>query len=245
MSEACPTRTRIKAVFFDMDDTLFDFTASVRRALLKVKTEYGQVFSDPIDSLLDEYMRILHELHGGVITGRQTLADARLERFRRMLAARGLASDTNLLGPIERCYREEYFRRADPVPGALEVVARLAEHVRVAVLTNHVRRDQLAKIDQLGFSPYLSDLITADMIGTTKPDRRMFETALERLNVQPSEAVMVGDSWPFDVLGACEVGLQAVWFNRTGAECPAGERAAVLLNYRPVEAAVRLLLGFE
>jgi len=57
-------------------------------------------------------------------------------------------------------------------------------------------------------------------VGAEKPDRRVFERALDRAGRSPREAMHVGDSWEADYLGAAAVGMRAVWLNRRGRPPP-------------------------
>jgi HAD superfamily hydrolase (TIGR01549 family) len=57
--------------------------------------------------------------------------------------------------------------------------------------------------------------------GAEKPDRRVFDLALQRAECRPEEAVFVGDSWEADYVGASRLGIRAIWLNRRGLSPPA------------------------
>jgi FMN phosphatase YigB (HAD superfamily) len=63
-------------------------------------------------------------------------------------------------------------------------------------------------------------VVSADL-GVAKPDAAVFEHALEQLDIDRADAVMIGDSIAKDVDGALAAGLRAVWVNRTGQPVPA------------------------
>jgi len=65
----------------------------------------------------------------------------------------------------------------------------------------------------------------SDEVGWRKPRRDIFDAALGRLGVRPDEALFVGDRADMDVLGAQQIGMDAVWINRDGDPLPAGVKA--------------------
>jgi putative hydrolase of the HAD superfamily len=99
------------------------------------------------------------------------------------------------------------------LPGAIELVARLAAAVPVALVTNGPPDIQWLKIEQAGIASYLSAVVISGETGFGKPDPASFGRALELLDVPPEGAVMVGDSWERDVTGALAVGMRAVWIS--------------------------------
>ena len=99
-----------------------------------------------------------------------------------------------------------------PVPGMFELVRDLVvAAIPVAIVSNSEGRlaELVAEID-----PYASFGVIADSgkLGFEKPDPRIFRFAAERIGVEPSDLVHVGDAWETDVRGALDVGARAVWF---------------------------------
>ena len=102
------------------------------------------------------------------------------------------------------------------------------------VLSN-LNEDLTPLVTELGVSPYLDVLVTSKEVGAEKPDPRMFEAALEKVNVLPQEAVHVGDQYHSDVRGAEAVGMKAVLLDRGGwhpdiIDCPRVATLAELLD---------------
>ncbi len=67
--------------------------------------------------------------------------------------------------------------------------------------------------DELGVGKYFDARVFSDEVRARKPDRRIFERALERLHLEPEEVVHIGDDVEADVAGAKGMGMRAVWFN--------------------------------
>jgi len=120
------------------------------------------------------------------------------------------------------------------LPGAVELVQRLAAAVPVAVVTNGPPDIQRLKIEQLGIGPLLSAVVISGETGIGKPDPAAYGRALEILGVAPEHAVMVGDSWQRDVEGALGAGMRAVWISH-GHPAPASDpRVSVARGPRDV-----------
>jgi putative hydrolase of the HAD superfamily len=93
----------------------------------------------------------------------------------------------------------------------------LAGQARLGILTNGMPGAQGAKLRHLGLDRYFDVVVASASVEVGKPAREIFEHALDRLQVSPQEAVMVGDSLEGDIRGAARVGLRTVWVNRQRA----------------------------
>lgn len=100
----------------------------------------------------------------------------------------------------------------DPIPGMIELVKRLHEGgVRLAVLSNSEGR--LAElVQELGWTSWFVAIADSGKLGVEKPDPWIFQWTAQRLGVETSSMVHVGDSLAADVRGALGVGARAIWF---------------------------------
>ena len=129
-------------------------------------------------------------------------------------ALEGAGADPDAAGRLADHYIAGQ-RAGHPVlPGALELVRRLAAVAPVAVVTNGPPDIQRLKIEQSGVGPYLADVVISGEVGAGKPDPAIFALALERLGADPGAAVMIGDNWERDVLGARALGMRTVWISQ-------------------------------
>jgi putative hydrolase of the HAD superfamily len=78
------------------------------------------------------------------------------------------------------------------------------------------------KVEAMGLTSLLEVMVISEEVGIKKPDPRIFRMALDRLGVDASEAVFVGDNLELDIAGARGVGMRALWLNPDGKEVPAG-----------------------
>ena len=108
-------------------------------------------------------------------------------------------------------------------PGATEALTELAGHYRLALATNARDSGSLAVRDALRrvrLDAVFDVVATSKEMGAAKPDPAFFRAVLARVGCAPDEAVMVGDSYDADVVGAKMAGLRAIWYNPAQAACP-------------------------
>lgn len=87
---------------------------------------------------------------------------------------------------------------------------------KLALVTNGYTELQSRKIEKAGIGHYFDAVLISEKVGYNKPDRRIFEMALERLDVSADESVFVGDHPVNDIHGAQNAGIRAVWMNPFG-----------------------------
>ena len=230
----------ITGVLFDLDDTLFDHRACTRAALADLRGRFPVLRGVPAGAVDEEHGRLLEALHLEVLAGRMTVDEARVERFRQLLAFAGGTAHAGDAADAAATYRSAYLAHWRPVEGALELLESLHGRVSTGVVTNNVASEQRQKIAACGFGPLLDAVVISEEAGVTKPDPRIFRLALDRLGSPAAETVMIGDAWETDIAGARAAGIRPVWFNRFGAESP-DRSVAELRALKPAASVLSLL----
>jgi putative hydrolase of the HAD superfamily len=189
----------IRAVAFDLDDTLFD-----RRAALEMLLEKWT--GAPIDPRRVVKMNLLprKELFG-------ELAE---------LWSCGTGAEA-----VERRFRAEFPACVKPDPEAIAVLDGLrAAGVPLGLLSNGSPGMQLAKLRACGADPYFPPrrCLISGAIRMEKPDPRAFCLLAERLDVEPGEILFIGDDPVRDIAGATAAGMIACQLLRPGRERVAG-----------------------
>jgi HAD superfamily hydrolase (TIGR01549 family) len=234
----------VRAVLFDLDDTLFDHSGAARSALQVVHAGHACFTTWPFDDLERGHAQFLEEAHLDVLAGTKSVDEARLVRFRRLFAAAGVDVDPDTLDATAMSYRRAYLESRGPIAGAAALLAALTEHVSIGIVSNNVRDEQEAKLRLCGFEPYVDALVVSGETGIAKPDPAIFNIALDRLGVSATDAVMVGDSWAADIVGARAAGIRAIWFNRTRLSCPDPSYDIEELHaLQPVDSALTMILS--
>lgn len=238
-----PKTSRTRAVLIDMDDTIFDHALTCRAAIARVRSEVAYLGRRNLRELWQDYMRLLDATPTRSGPPGPGVNRAREDRWRALAGTCGETLSATAARELSRTYREHYQSLRRAVPGAVPLVRRLHRRGPVVVVTNNELAEQEEKVRFLGLADSIDGLVVSEAVGAAKPDRRIFEAALSTAAVRPEEAVMVGDSWASDVVGAWGVGVRAVWFNRFGLPRPAAGPAVELRSLRPEARVEKTVLG--
>ncbi|MFF0482540.1 HAD family hydrolase [Streptomyces sp. NPDC004435] len=213
----------IRAVLWDVDDTIFDYASADRagmRAHLAAEGLSG-LHGSVEDAL--RHWKELTELHWRRYEERPTgnWQDQRRRRVRDFLE-RPAMTDPETDAWFGR-YVAHYEAAWELFPDALPVLDLLAPEYRQAVLSNSSIHAQEPKLRALGVRDHFEAVLCAAELGSAKPAPEAFHAACAALGLAPREVAYVGDRPDIDALGAQEAGLHGIWLDRADS----GEQAGV------------------
>ena len=214
-----------KAVFFDADDTLFDYPKAERAALRACLREFGLRIE--LGILIDSYRRHNLELWQAFERGETDQAALRVERFRRVAAEFGIPGLP--LDRISSFYVEALSGQPQLFPGALAIVRRAAKKFPLALITNGIAAVQRRRFAASPIMPYFQAVVISEEVGIAKPDPRIFAPALQKIGVEAADVLYVGDSVTSDMAAARNAGMDFCWFNPAGTPVPAGYTPAFII----------------
>lgn len=210
----------MRAFLFDLDDTLFDHRHCTREALAVIRDHLPPLAALTTSALEECHSIVLEELHQRVIAGELDVDTARKERFRRLVEMHGVKPAVEEIERAAAAYRSAYVRARRAVDGAAELLEALRPHGKIAIISNNVTVEQREKLRVCGFDRLLDAVVISEDVGCAKPAPDIFHIALDRLGAHAPGAVMIGDSWSADILGARTAGIRAIWYNPLGRPCP-------------------------
>lgn len=210
-----PALPEIRAVLWDVDNTLFDYTtadrAGMRAHLLaeRLLERYGDA-----EEALAHWRRITDEQWARFAAGEATFEEQRRDRVRVFLGRPELtdAEAEEWFGRYLRHYEAAWALFPDVLP----VLDALAASHRHAVLSNSNLRVQEHKLTVLGVRDRFEVLLCAAELGVSKPAAAAFHAACEALELPPHQVAYVGDHPEIDGRGAHEAGLLSIWIDRDG-----------------------------
>lgn len=215
----------IEVVWLDLDDTLIDFHTNSRHALqrLRDREEPLQRLFPTTDAWIETYEfhnQNLWRLYGSGEISRSYL---RMERFRRPLTDAGMGEDeaTELSARYDTEYLDLLAMERALVDGSIDLLRYLRDRgVRIGCLSNGFSDVQFRKLRNCGLEEWFDIVVLSDDIGINKPDRRLFDHAMERSgSSDPSAHLMIGDNAVSDIGGAIAAGWEAIhYLAREGAE---------------------------
>lgn len=211
----------INWLFFDLDDTLWNFTANSEVSLRKLYTIspiLRKLFKD-IDEFIDIYHvnnSLMWDLYA---KGEVSTTQLKVERWRRTLATKTFEVLTAVCEELDRTYLEILAQGQEKLEGIEQMLQRLTRQNLIAVLSNGFSKTQYQKLHFSGLEKYVTRTIVSEEIGVNKPSKEIFDYAIEETGAR-QPYLMIGDNGETDVYGAMKVGWHAIWFNPKGKVFP-------------------------
>ncbi len=208
----------IKAVLFDLDDTLFRHREAVDEAVLLTLATLERTEDAPPEAEEQARWRELEEHHyHRYLSGELDYQQQRRARVNDFLEPYGTALEapaaTAWFEQWVSRYRSAFRLHADAVP-CLDALERGIPGVRFGLITNGDLAFQTAKLEALGIEGRFTHVVTSGELGIAKPDPRIFAAAVERFGARPEECAYVGDRLSTDAIGAARAGLRGIWLDR-------------------------------
>jgi putative hydrolase of the HAD superfamily len=236
----------IKAIFFDLDDTLLWDQKSIKEAFVatcKVAEKRYGLDPDQLEEAVREAAREIYSsyefypftqmiginpfegLWGDFLDDQEDFIKMKeiIPSYRKDAWTTGLKrlgiDDPDLGYELAECFPKERRNLPFVYDETFKLLDRLHGEYRLLLLTNgspDLQKTKLAITPEL--VPYFDDIIISGNFGKGKPDPSIFEHALSRMSLSKEEVIMVGDNLMTDILGANRTGIKTVWINRHNKE---------------------------
>jgi putative hydrolase of the HAD superfamily len=208
-----------KHLFFDLDNTLWDFKANADEAFHVVFNRLGLMERIPdMTRFLKTYEKFNDHLWTEYRKGKIKKDHLRSERIILSFQEMGI-EDPGLCQQVGELYIKEAPQRTNLFAGVHETLGYLQQKYKLYIVTNGFAEIQMQKINNCSLNRYFSKLFIAEVVGYQKPDRRMFEYAVKSLNAHKADCLMIGDDPEADIRGAWNAGIDQVFFNHSGKTC--------------------------
>jgi putative hydrolase of the HAD superfamily len=205
----------IRAVVWDVDDTLFDYTSADRTGMRGHLTAEGLLDGyETVDEAVARWREVTDAQWARFAAGETSFEGQRRDRVRVFL--REELTDAEADAWFLR-YLAHYEAAWALFPDVLPVLDALAASHRHAVLSNSSIHVQERKLRALGIRDRFEAVLCAAELGVSKPEGQAFLAACDALELPPSQVAYVGDHPEIDGRGAAEAGLLSVWIDRDGA----------------------------
>lgn len=192
----------IKAIVFDLDNTLVDFMTMKRRAIDAAIDAMLDAGLDLEPSDVNRRIDAIYKERG--IEYQQVFDDLIFGIFNKV--------DHRILASGIVAYRRAREAALKPYPHVTATLMELIRRgIKLAVLSDAPSREAWLRLCFIGFHHIFTTAVTFDDTGERKPSEKPFRKVLELLHVKPEEALMVGD-WPErDIVGAKAVGMKTAF----------------------------------
>jgi FMN phosphatase YigB (HAD superfamily) len=229
-------RVEVKAVLFDLFDTLVTFDrARLPRLFVNgrevrstaghlhevLRRHAGHVTLEACyDALLWSWQEAERER---AVEHREVTAPERFGFWLSRLDVDPRACPAGFVETLLETHRRELSKAAEFPAHHGPLLERLAQSFALAVVSNFdYTPTAIGILEDAGVTHLFRTIVVSDRVGWRKPRREIFEVALEALGVAPRHALFVGDRADIDVAGAHAVGMPVAWVNARRAPLPHG-----------------------
>ncbi len=200
-----------KNLILDLDNTVYDYDSPHQLALSMVVAHFSSKFNLSTKQTQQSFDRARQntqlELPGSAASHN------RLLYFQKMLEYNGLNSMSHALELYE-LYWNTFLVNMTLFEGVIDFLDNFRQNQgKVCILTDLTAHIQHRKIQKLGLAVYTDYIVSSEEVGVEKPHPYMFARALQKLESDPSEALMIGDNWAKDIIGANALGIHSIWIN--------------------------------
>jgi FMN hydrolase / 5-amino-6-(5-phospho-D-ribitylamino)uracil phosphatase len=224
---------KVRAICFDLDNTLWDVWPVIMRAEQAMYDFLGQRYPRIVASMTLEMMRSARE--------QTAAAHPQMRHDFTFLRKQTLREHAREFGYAEAMVEEAFDafigarNQVELYEDVLPALEQLRARYRLFTASNGN-----ADLGKIGLAHFFERTIAARLVGALKPDPAIFHKVIEGSDLQAHDVVYVGDDPHLDVEGARRAGMQAIWIDRQGSEWPA-EIAPATHTIRSLTELVRLL----
>jgi putative hydrolase of the HAD superfamily len=211
---------KYKHLFFDLDHTLWDFDANARKTLeqLHLDLNLPEKGIHDFDLFYRNYLVHNEKLWAKYRNGQIRQDELRLKRMWLSLLDFKIA-DEALARQMNELFLQLLPTRTLLFPDTIEVLQYLRDKgYGLHLITNGFDEVQHNKLRYSGLAEFFEVVVTSECSNSLKPQKEIFEYALNKTGAKVEESLMIGDTLDVDVVGALNVGMDAVHVNYNGAE---------------------------
>lgn len=223
----------IKHIFFDLDHTLWDFETNSNKTFSFIfeRNDLQVNFND----FMEVYQPINFRYWKLFREDKVSKADLRYGRLREAFDAIGFEANDEMIHVLSEEYITYLADHNALFENALDVLDYLKPQYSMHIITNGFEEVQHRKLQNSNLLPFFDKVITSEKVGVKKPNPAIFEYAMELTGAGAHESVMIGDNFEADILGAMNVGMQAIFCKFNGEiatkEVPTVDNLIELKNF--------------
>lgn len=228
----------IRHLFFDLDNTLWDYRRNAKIILAKLFEEFQiqEKYAFTFNEFYPFYYESNESLWADLRDQKVTKEELRIRRFPEAFNNLGI-SDPDFALDFEERFVNEVTDSNYMVEGTEELLEYLKGKYTLHILSNGFEQVTHRKIENSIIREYVKTITTAESAGAPKPDPIAFQTALDKAGAGKEESIYIGDDWIADMVGATRFGMKAIFFNPLNEnhmwieEVPIVEKLIDLKNY--------------
>ena len=220
-------------LFFDLDDTLWDFQKNSSKVITELFNEFDltEKLNTNFETFHETYKKVNNQLWSKYYKKEIDKAFLRNHRFNEAFKMFGYDNYQENLS-----ITEEYVNRSPKgtilKEGCIEVLTYLKQKYHLHIITNGFREVQFIKLKGSGIKDFFSQIIISEDHDLTKPDEKIFRLAEKFASTHREHCVMIGDKLESDISGANNAGWEAIYFTEKKDENYSGKQIESLMELK-------------
>lgn len=209
----------IKALFFDMDETLCDTSLADKKAKKRLVSEIDQLIDHQAtaESIATDYIegiyRRLSEEKKALLYPVTDESRFRKQLLSLLFTEAGFPQGPDKIDGLQNNFNKNRKAALGFYPELEDAIKMWRDDYIIGIITNGPEYSQVLKIEAIGLKKYTDFILIGGMEKEEKPALSIFEKALKLAGVSSAEAIHFGDKLSTDVLGANQAGIQSVWIS--------------------------------
>ncbi|PTM09816.1 MAG: noncanonical pyrimidine nucleotidase, YjjG family [Bacteroidetes bacterium] len=201
----------ISHVFFDLDHTLWDFDKNSGLTFQKIFELNG------IDINLKDFLEVYEPINLNYWKlYREEKIDKTSLRYKRLSDTFNILEfdvKSRIINKLSDDYIDYLCTFNNLFDGTLEILDYLKPKYELHIITNGFKEVQQGKLNNANINHYFNTVTNSEMVGVKKPNPKIFNHALSLANANIEQSIMIGDNIEADVIGALDMGLDAICYN--------------------------------
>ncbi len=212
--------SKYEHLFFDLDHTLWDFENNARDSMIDIFHEFevNKITTTDFNGFYEKYSehnRLLWERYQKGFISAEELKWKRM--WRTLLDFK--VGDEDLAKNMGKRFLEILPTKQSVFPYTIEILNYLFEkNYQLHLITNGFEKTQWSKIKNSKIDHFFTHVITSESSNSMKPEKEIFQYAIQKANTDVSKSIMIGDNLEADIKGAIDFGMDCIFVNHINAE---------------------------
>lgn len=239
-------------IFFDVDNTLIDYSRGEANAIMSLCRHLKVIVNDRA-AQVKKWQSITASCFEEYLSGHLSFSEQRIERIKQFFlddlihipgTDRSVLTsqlDDKTLCLLSDKYLELFEENWCLFPD-VEAFFQMPSKPRCGIITNGNTKQQMKKLTAVGLSQMFEIIVTSEESGCSKPDKKIFEYAANKTKTPKNQRYYIGDDFEKDIVGAKNAGMKAIWLNRSSTDVAHAYEGVEVINdlYDPLIHAIVL-----
>jgi len=219
---------KFKDIFFDLDHTLWDFDKNSKYTFKKILNDNKididlDIFIAAYIPINNDYWKLYRE---------NNISKDKLRYGRLIDTFKALKRDvsTEIIDKLSDDYVKYLSSFNFLIDETIPILNYLDTKYKLHIITNGFQEVQNLKLINSGIDNFFKTVTNSEMAGVKKPNKKIFQLAINKANADFNSSIMIGDNLEADIQGAFNVGMDAILFNYHKITVPKGVNSINKLN---------------